>query len=113
MDFVQDTYFINCDHTFKGHGVENAIDTKTSTKEKTGKKLDTSEPIGDCMVGSKGKLYSAHDLRHDLLGYHPGKAVATLDCCRDSNKRGASNLLSLLGWMFILCPTYKFTKVFF
>lgn len=69
---------------FSGHGVENAIvqfDPKTSTKDKNGKKFETSQPFGDCMVGSKGKLYSAHDLRHDLLRFQPGKAVATLDCC--------------------------------
>ena len=60
--------------------MENAVvkfDPKNSTKDKNGKKFDTSEPFGDCMVGSKGKLYSGHDLRHDLLGFHPGKAVAS------------------------------------
>ena len=75
----------------EGHGVDNAtvqFDPINYTKDQEGKKFDTTEAFGGCMVGSAGKLYSAPDLKHELFGFKPEKVVITLDCCRDIRGSG-------------------------
>ena len=93
-------YFKKCTITkktnnyFEGHGVDNAtvkFDPNEYTKDQDGKKFDTTAAFGDCMVATGGKLYSAHDLRHELVDCQPDRVVITLDCCRD--RRGAGEHL--------------------
>ena len=60
---------------FSGHGVHNAkmfiaeemifkaIEANTET-------VKTNTPLGECMIGSTGELYSTHDLKHELINHH-------------------------------------------
>ena len=67
-----------------GHGVFNAsveLDphSYSSTAEET--IYMSSDTVGDCMVGIKGKLYSVMELKQELLSLKSTRW--TLDMCRD------------------------------
>ena len=57
---------------FSGHGVHNA---KVFLEEEEKKNAIISQdgtrtsktPVGECLVGTSGKLYSLHDVKHELL----------------------------------------------
>ena len=73
-----------------GHGVFNAsiemdLDSYSRTVDET--TYMSSETVGDCLVGIKGKLYSVMELKQELLMLKSDRWTVTLDMCRD-RKRG-------------------------
>ena len=66
-----------------GYGVDNAS-VHFDSGSADGEKFESDDPVGDCLVGagSDPKLYSVHDLKHDLVGSSAKRIITTLDCCR-------------------------------
>ena len=74
-----------------GHGVFNAlIELDPNYYRKTVEEtiFMSSDTVGDCMVGIKGKLYSVMELKQELLNLKSGRWTITLDMCRD--RRGGT-----------------------
>merc|ERR1719300_592182 len=46
----------------------------------------TKTPVGRCLVGTTGKLYSVHDLKRKLLECGSSKITITLDWCRTQHR---------------------------
>ena len=80
---------------FSGHGANNArivVDQHDLTTEdlkriKEGHQSDTKTtktPVGECLYGTTGDLFSVHDIKRKLLdcGSKVSKITITLDCCR-------------------------------
>ena len=44
----------------------------------------STDSVGDCMVGVRGKLYSVMDLKHQLLKLKSERWTMSLDMCRDA-----------------------------
>eukprot|EP00092_Neocalanus_flemingeri_P014903 GFUD01016095.1.p1 GENE.GFUD01016095.1~~GFUD01016095.1.p1 ORF type:complete len:561 (-),score=139.18 GFUD01016095.1:3-1559(-) len=71
---------------YSGHGVFNAsieLDPNCYSKTVDETIYMSSETVGDCMVGIKGKLYSVMELKQDLLKLKSERWTVTLDMCRD------------------------------
>ena len=86
-------------YNIEGHGVDNArveFNPYNYTKDIYGKTYTTTTPVGDSMVGSgdAGRLYSVHDLKHELNDCKPEKAIVTLDCCR-TERRTSNHIVTL------------------
>ena len=77
---------------FSGHGVHNARiqlepDELERMKERGQSDTKTTKtPVGRCLVGTTGKLYSVHDLKRKLLECGSTKITITLDCCRTQHR---------------------------
>jgi len=75
---------------FSGHGVHNARihiePEKLNNSAVKTETMTTDTPTGECMVGSNGKLYAIHDLKHELLKLGSESITVTLDCCRAQNR---------------------------
>ena len=72
---------------FLGHGVFNAtieLDPNSYTRTVDETIYESADPVGECLVGIKGKLYSVMELKHDLLKLKTETLTLTLDMCRDS-----------------------------
>ena len=88
---------------FSGHGVRN------TDKEKG--------DVGQCLVGSSGRLFSDTDMKNKLLDWEADKITITLDCCRGwarswigfargtGENLGALSKLSNQEKMFVLYST--------
>ena len=74
---------------FSGHGVHNNK-IRVDPDE-----LETNDPVGECLYGTTGELYSVHDLSRKLLECGSKKITITLDCCRDQPKRGPDTRLKV------------------
>jgi len=83
---------------YSGHGVNNAKivveeDEKKRAIESNITTQITKTPVGECLVGSSGELYSLHDVKHELVKLHAETIVISLDCCR-SELRGSGRGLT-------------------
>ena len=80
---------------FSGHGVNNArihvekneLRPEELERIREGSQSETrttNTPVGECLFGRSGQLYSVHDLKSKLLdcGSKDKKITTTLDCCR-------------------------------
>ena len=78
---------------FSGHGVHNAKvfledgEKKKATVSQDGTRTSKT-PVGECLVGTSGKLYSLHDVKHELLKLQSKTIIISYDCCR-SQLRGS------------------------
>ena len=69
-----------------GHGVFNAsieLDPHSYSRTTEGTIYMSSDTVGDCMVGVKGKLYSVMELKQDVLKLKSERWTISLDMCRD------------------------------
>jgi len=76
---------------FSGHGVHNARiflteEDKIKAIESNETTKTTKTPVGECLVGTSGKLYSIHDLKSDLLNLNAETIIITVDCCRSESR---------------------------
>ena len=62
-----------------GYGVDNAS-VHFDSGSADGEKFESDDPVGDCLVStaSDPKLYSVHDLKHDLVGSSAKRIITTL-----------------------------------
>ena len=70
-----------------GHGVFNAcIEFNQHILQKSADETVymSTDTVGDCMVGVRGKLYSVMDLKHQLLKLKSERWTISLDMCRDA-----------------------------
>ena len=86
---------------YSGHGEHNAtievnkekvslmdkFTDKITGKGKTDKMQTTDTPVGDCLVGTSGKLFPVSDLKHILLKSNPEKVIISLDMCRNRTRK--------------------------
>ena len=82
---------------YSGHGEHNAtievnqekvsLMAKIKGKGKSDKMQTTDTPVGDCLVGTSGKLFPVSDLKHILLKSNPEKVIISLDMCRNRTRK--------------------------